>query len=385
MSRNFHKEKASMLALGSRVTGLVALVLAVQSPTQAIEVRAFADIGFETSDETDATNQFVLGGLDLFASQDIDDRTDVFFEYVVENDGEQFVIDLERLWIKREINPFISFSAGRIHSPLGYWNRSFHHGILIQDTVSRPSFLEFEDGEGAILPMHLIGVEGSGGFRLGGVEFTYELAVGNTYTFNTDASLNAAPAGDGLEIGLQNVSDLSNDKTFVTRLTVGHESFPLEIGIISMVTSYVEAGDGNPAFGSIARGKSLVDQTVFGFELHFSTDNLNILGEAFNISNTSQVPGVDTASAQAAYFQVAYRFLSWLQPAYRIETVQSIDTQDTFFTIINARNGTNHVAALRFDLDDTNAITLEVVAHQPEDSAIEDHTEFRVDWAFLMF
>lgn len=385
MSKGLHRENASMLALGSRITSCVALTLFLQTQVQALEVRAFADIGFETSDETDATNQFVLGGLDLFASQDIDDRTDVFFEYVIENDGKQFVIDLERLWIKREINPFVSISAGRVHTPLGYWNRSFHHGVLIQDTVSRPGFLEFEDGSGAILPMHIIGVEGSGGFRIGGAEVNYEIVIGNSYTFNTDESVNAAPAGAGLEIGLQNVSDLSNDKTFVSRVTFGHDAFPLELGFITMLTSYVEAGDGNPAFGSIARGKTLVDQTVTGFDLHLSTDNLNILGEVFNISNKSLVPGVDTGSAQAAYLQVAYRFFSWIQPAYRYETVQGIDAQDTYFAIINAENGVNHVVALRFDLDETNAVTFEAVRHQLDDPAIEDHTELKIDWAFLLF
>lgn len=385
MSKGLHKETALLLAKRFPISGIVGLFALLNGPVHALDIRAFSDIRFETTDQTDSATQFVLGGLDIFASQDIDDQTDVFFEYVIENDGTQFVTDLERLWVKREVTPYLAIAAGRFHTPLGYWNRSFHHGVLIQDTVSRPGFLDFEDGEGAVLPMHIIGVEGTGGFRVGGLELTYELIMGNAYSFNTDDSVNATPPGPGLEIGLRNVSDLSNDKTFAGRVTVAHDALPLELGLSAMSTSYIEAGTGNPAFGSIALGKSLVDQNVLGIDLQFSTETLNILTEFFNISNESQVPGVESTSAQAGYIQVAYRILPWFQPAYRYEIVQSIDDQDTYFQIIDAEEGIHHIAALRFDLDETNAVTLELDRHDQENAALEDYTEIRVDWSFLMF
>ncbi|MFI4941382.1 MAG: hypothetical protein ACHP7O_13720, partial [Burkholderiales bacterium] len=48
----------------------------------------------------------------------------------------------------------------------------------MQTTILRPLFLEFEDG-GGILPAHMVGVWGTGKFKMDRGRLTYDAFVGN--------------------------------------------------------------------------------------------------------------------------------------------------------------------------------------------------------------
>ena len=113
------------------------------STAYAVQFNAFADINYTGSTADDTNNSFSLGALDLYANQDIDTKTMAFVEYVFEDPGDGFVIDLERLYIERKLSEDFKVTLGRMHTPLGYWNSTYHHGPLMYDTVNLPSFLEF--------------------------------------------------------------------------------------------------------------------------------------------------------------------------------------------------------------------------------------------------
>jgi len=369
-------------SLSTSVTLLAALLAAPYAA--AVEFGAFGNIRFQNSSPDNGTSGFVLGGLDLFAGQDIDEKTSVFVEYVFENTGDEFITDVERLWIKRSLNPFTAVSAGRFHSPLGYWNLNFHHGTLIQDTVSRPRFLDFEDGTGAILPMHLIGAKLSGGARAGLVEFIYDIGIGNSYTLDSAASPNASPAGSGIEIGLQNVADLSNDKTIAGRFMVTPTNAPVEFGVSAMTTKYLEAGPGTPNFGNLSPGDPLISQAAFGFDLYWSLPRFRFLTELFFVRNKNEFDDTESTTAKAAYTQFTYEILPWLFSTYRYESVTDAADDDAYFAILNTEVGTHHVLAFKFNFDETNAIIAEFNWHS-ETGSQEAEKTYAIDWAFLMF
>jgi hypothetical protein len=113
---------------------------------------------FLNSDDTDEHGAFALGQLDLYMAESIGSRLDVLTELVIESpDGAEFVVDLERIQIGYVASDAFKLSAGRFHSPIGYWNTAYHHGSFLQTTIERPLFLRFEDG-GGVLPVHSIGV-----------------------------------------------------------------------------------------------------------------------------------------------------------------------------------------------------------------------------------
>jgi hypothetical protein len=100
---------------------------------------------------------FVLGQYDLFITSQITDHISMLGESVFEYDGD-FGVDVERLFIKYTHDNHFAVSAGKFHTPIGYWNNAFHHGLVIQPLIVRPDVLKFED-DGGILPIHETGVQ----------------------------------------------------------------------------------------------------------------------------------------------------------------------------------------------------------------------------------
>ena len=357
-------KKTTGLALSSAC----ALIMAM--PAQAFEFSAMGDASYNTTDATGEYNNFAIGGLDSFVRAQIDDNTEAFIEYVFENDGSGFVLDVERLYVKRNLNETNRIGIGRFHSPLGYWNNTFHHGVIMQDTVSRPAFLDFEDGDSAILPTHAIGLwfEGTAG------PVGYELAVANNTFLST---------GNFGEIGIGNVQDYSNSKTFFGRLTYAPNN-SLHFGVSAKSGDILEDGSSTPAY-TLAAGDTVAKQTITGVDFRYKHDKFNVLGEYFNLDNkatsTVKANGGTSGSGDAYYVQAGYQATEKLRPTLRYESFKN--DGDVYFTTLGKPEYTANVLALRYDLDDSNVLTFQYKKTSPTGG--EDVTEMVLDWAFLIF
>lgn len=106
----------------------------------AVNFGLFSDVRLSSSSLEGENTGFALGDLDFYATEEISDNTRGFIELVFENTSSGIVTDLERLWIMRTFTDEFKLSAGRFHSPLGRWNRTYHHGSLVQATITRPFF-----------------------------------------------------------------------------------------------------------------------------------------------------------------------------------------------------------------------------------------------------
>src|SRR3569832_3027227 len=305
-----------------------ALLLAAAPAVHAVAFGAFADIRYDGDSANGSRNAFALGQFDLYATQKIDDKTRVFVEYVFEDPGDGFVVDLERLSITRTINPHFSIGAGRFHTPIGYWNTAYHHGALIQDTVSRPSFLDFAAGAGAILPMHVVGLMAMGQFDAGGGKLHYDLAVANGSSINTD------PAGFPPEIDVNNSSAPNEQKSVMLHLSYFFPQWPMRLGVFGMPNTIAESGD--IANGAVtAFGSGLVKQTLYGFDARYATSRIEALGEFYFFGNDDKVGGTGSHDASAYFLQFGYRVTDKLKPIYRYEYVDftADDTNFQYFGI----------------------------------------------------
>ena len=142
---------------------IIAVYLINISNSDAFELNGFTDVSFTRSDQgagEDPNGDFAVGTLDLYLAQTLED-TEVMVELVIEK-GE--VMDLERLSIGYTFSDALRVRAGRFHTPLGFWNTSYHHGVQLQPTIERPEFLKFEDDNG-IIPAHMVGAYISGRVR----------------------------------------------------------------------------------------------------------------------------------------------------------------------------------------------------------------------------
>jgi len=339
----------------------------------AAEFGLFGDVIYSQSDAAEENGAFGLGALDFYAAARLNDNTEVFIEYVFEETQDGLITDLERLWIKRFFSDRFELGAGRFHTPLGTWNRTYHHGAFLQDTVSRPFFLEFEDGASAVLPTHIVGLLSSGTFILDKGEFSYEAYIAN------GSSLDSSKAKPEIEINTN--ADPNQDKTLGFRLTYGFDELPLQLGLMFMDNAIAESAEGNSGNWGIAFGETLIEQQITGFDIKSETENFYFLLEYYNLNNDSKVGNIEKHTGYAYYAQLGYKINPTNRLIYRYADL-SVDDNDDYFLILNIKNQTRNVIAYRYDLDDSNSLKFELNHSTPDNGS--DITTGTLQWSFLV-
>ncbi len=365
----------------SRFITASAFVITVSGmPAQAAEFGLFGDVLLSASSDSEENSSFALGALDFYGTAEIGENTRAFVEYVFEDAGDGLITDLERLWITRTFSDLISVGVGRFHSPLGKWNRTYHHGALLQDTVTRPFFLDFEDGEAAILPTHIVGMLASGTGYFSSGSLAYEAYVSNGPSIDTSAGFNP-PAELKPEIDINVSSDPDNKKSVGFRTSFTPESLPLTVSAMYMSNTVAESAETGGVGGQ--RGNPLVEQGIFGVDAFYEGDRFDLLFEYYNLKDDNKV-GVSGSYTGTAWFaQLGYRITEKLKAVYRYADL-SFDKKDSYFSLLGVSESSRQVVALRYDLDDTNALKMEVNQNDPAGSGVDGTTSYIMQWAFLI-
>ena len=150
-----------------------------------LRLRGFADINYsDRSDDTKNSSNFSQGQLTLHLTSPIAERITFFSEITMTASGDAasdehedaYEVEVQRGVIKYTYSDLLNLSAGRYHTPVNYWNKTYHHGLWLQTPVTRPEMIRFGGG---FIPDHFEGAlaEGSLGTELG--RMAYTLGVGN--------------------------------------------------------------------------------------------------------------------------------------------------------------------------------------------------------------
>ena len=144
-----------------------------QSVAQRTHIRGFVDA---YSSYQKGKLNFGLGEQDLFITSEITERLsflgETVFKYSLDSPTD-FNISIERVILKYNYAGNHSVLLGKHHTPVNYWNDTYHHGRVFFPTVERP--LIFSEG---IIPLHTTGVSLQGQ-NLGRLRFGYDLMLGN--------------------------------------------------------------------------------------------------------------------------------------------------------------------------------------------------------------
>lgn len=141
---------------------------------ERISAMGFAELDYREAD-SGGPSGFVIGQAVGHMNARIDQRLRLFTEMTATaRRGRDFEFEIERLSIHYDFSDQFRFSAGRYHTPLGFWNAAFHHGSWLQTTVGRPRTVRFGSN---VVPIHFVGalVEG----RISSSNFSYRAGVGN--------------------------------------------------------------------------------------------------------------------------------------------------------------------------------------------------------------
>ncbi|GDX53360.1 hypothetical protein LBMAG27_24070 [Bacteroidota bacterium] len=167
-------------------------------------IKGFVDV---TSTYQDPKISFGLGEQDLFITSEVSNRIDFLGESVFKYSATSptlFDLSIERVVIKYNFYRNHNLLIGKHHTPINYWNDTYHHGRVFFPTIYRPDLFTEH-----IIPLHTTGISLQG-HDLGKLKFGYDLLAGNgigsTDIIDNDLNISFTAAGhikpiDNLQIG----------------------------------------------------------------------------------------------------------------------------------------------------------------------------------------
>ena len=180
--------------------------------SQRMQIRGFVD-ALTTLQNKKVS--FGFGEQDLFITSELSDRFSFVGESVFKFDSTatnptHFSVSIERVIIKYNYYGNHNILIGKHHTPINYWNDTYHHGRVFFPTIQRPLLFEAN-----IIPLHTTGIDFQGS-NLGDVKFGYDLMVGNGLGSkdvedndkrkSVTAAVHIKPA-DGLRLGVSWYND----------------------------------------------------------------------------------------------------------------------------------------------------------------------------------
>jgi hypothetical protein len=293
---------------------------------QETKIRGFADIVVTASDAPRTAWAFGLGQFDTFITSKLAERWSFLSEAVFEFDND-FVVDVERLMVTYRASEQFEVSAGKHHTPFGYWNTAYHHGTLLQPTIERPLMFKFED-DGGPLPVHTTGVMAAGR-NLTSLHLGYDVMIGNG-------------------IGSTPISD-NNPAKSVTLALHSQVTSVMRIG-----ASYYHdrIGAGTPVLSDTLQLAESLRRAMYGGFVAYLGSRYEVLGEYQRVTDEGATAGRRRSDLYYVYGGVR---LGDLTPYAQFNDLR-FAAGDAYFDTGNRRLG---IVGVRYDFASTTALKAE--------------------------
>ena len=363
---------------------LIALALLATAGTSAIAddnsglpLHGFASAGGGFSNHLTPVEQkingFKIGTVDLYLSPEFDDRVKSLIEIAFEpsHANGAIGIDVERLQVGYSTTDYLTLWVGRMHTPYGVWNTTYHHGSQLQTSVYRPKFLDFEDG-GGILPAHTVGLLGKGAIKLDDGKINYNLYVGNGSRILLDST--GTP-------GSLDMNNYRNDKDHYE--TGGSLSFMpqngslagLEVGIhalMSQVASYTA-----DTYNVLATHTTNLNMT--GGFIKYANNDFELLSEYYGFSDSDIKTGSATNKSNAQYTQLAFMGNYNMTGFVRYEQTALNSRDNYFLDQTSGSSYTRYALGMKKDINAKAAFKLEFL-RTTHDGSNPQYNIFQYDY-----
>lgn len=291
-----------------------------QSNTQ---IRGFVDV---SAFYRDGKLSFGLGEQDLFITSDLNDRFSFLGETVFKYDPSSqthFSISIERIVLKYNIKGNHNILIGKHHTPINYWNDTYHHGRVFFPTISRPMIFSTR-----FFPLHTTGLSFQG-LNLGPLKFGYDVMVGNG-------------------LGATDVLDVDKSKSFTAAMHIKPRT-GMRLGLSYYFDRIPSGTDLHSGYKTLARTDAhFVTASVANF-----SDKLELLAES-SLTQTK----ADTISRQNAvfsYIYAGYKLTDKIIPYVRFDNLLYKKSE-----VASAPNNTTvYMAGIRYQINYLAVVKLE--------------------------
>jgi len=309
----------------------------VEGPS--LKLNGFGDVNFAATDQPGAHSGFNEGQFILHVHSNLSPKVSFLGELSLTARTDAglgspaatgFNAEVERSIIRFEHNDYLKLSFGRYHTPINYWNTAFHHGQWLQTTAGRPEMVQFG---GKFIPVHFIGALLEGAVPANGLNFNYNVGLGN---------------GRGSVISRGgDAGDSNNNRAWLVNTFVKPDRlYGLQIG----ASAYRD---------KITTGGRDFNEWITSGHIVWSRETPEVIAEFANVRHSSLTVPAPRSNSQAFYVQFGYRLPIWSRqwkPYYRFEYIH-IPRSDTVFE--GVPNLAGSVVGTRYDLSSFAALKFE--------------------------
>jgi len=344
---------------------LSATVVSNTAYSQKIETQfnGFGHLEFHLDHGSETNAFFSIGEHDFFVNSQLSKRISFLGEYVVRFNGKSatsFLPSIERSLLKFNYYKNNNLIIGKLHTPVNYWNDTYHHGRLFFPTIDRPLAFNY------IIPLHTLGLQLQGQ-NLGKWNFGYDLVVGN-----------GVNSTDGANSGV----NLSYTAAFHIK--------PIENFRFGLSHFYEATKNHNPGTHS---GHSLTYPHYTGenylgpITLNLSSASLSYFGNKIELLNEGSYSRTYTDSLGAAnnfsnFTYFGYRLTDNSIPYVVADLIHIADNDlyvhpfDLFKLVVGYRHEFNHLLSLKAQVEYMTAL------HTHQDHMHPARFGFRIQFAY---
>jgi hypothetical protein len=350
-------QAARLQAVEQQMNQIETANAARQGDDTGLPLHGFADINignhnpFHENEKGASLNNF-----DMYLTPKLGDKWLSLFELSVEVDSAGNVgVDIERGQIGYQFSDAATVWVGRFHTPFGYVNTAFHHGVWLNDALRRPAFLMFED-QGGVMPSHTVGAWLTGAARGEGGKILYDMFAGNGQKII------------GGKIDMRSGGNEHGKPIYGGRMGYQWTAGPVE-GLMVGMNAFDSkiADDLTP--------EDLTELRVAGVYGLYDTDSWEIISEAYWFDNIDVYQGEGTHHSTAYFVQAGYR-LPYAIPYVRYERTRLDQTDQYFAQQTSGGSYYRTAAGVRRDLNPKVAIKFEVADTHYTDRTVGSFNEF---------
>jgi hypothetical protein len=294
----------------------------ISSFAQNTQIRGFID---GLSSYSKGKVSFGFGEQDLFITSELSDRLSFLGETVFKyapSSPTDFSVSVERVIIKYNLVGNHNIILGKIHTPLNYWNDTYHHGRVFFPTIERPLLFGAE-----IIPLHSTGISFQG-HNLGNLKFGYDVVIANG-------------------LGSQEISDNDKRKSFTAAVHIKPvENMRLGLSYYNDV---------------IAKGANVHDRVInWKVTQNLFSGSVAYFGKKFELltEGTLGINKTDTTGSRntiASYIYTGYKINEKLIPYVRLDNINYQEGEIYY----HKDNTTALVAGIRYQINYLAVIKLE--------------------------
>lgn len=149
--------------------------LHLNAQNKQTQFNGFGHIEHSVMVKDSVESYFSIGEHDFFVTSNISKRISFLGEFVIRFNSTvatNYLTSIERAFIKFNYKNNHSIIAGKLHTPVNFWNDTYHHGRVFFPVIDRPFAFSY------IVPLHTLGTQFQGQ-NIGDLGFGYDVVLGN--------------------------------------------------------------------------------------------------------------------------------------------------------------------------------------------------------------